>query len=181
MLTKEQLIGLRKQIIAGSLFLHHYENDLGIPAKVVCDFFDGYSEYLTELMLEDGHKDYEYYDIISEYDTDENLWNWYCCFDEDPLPRPQLLTREQLNSLRELALDGSLYTGDYEDEFGIHPNTLENFFDGYSEYLMQLMLEDGYWEDEYDNLLSTYDTEENLWQYYCSMDCPLTIHKESNN
>lgn len=81
-----------------------------------------------------------------------------------------MLTKEQLNTLRAEAILGSIYTGDYENDLCIHPNAVINFFDGYCEYLMELMLEDGHWEDEYDNLLSTYDTEENLWNWYCCFE-----------
>ena len=51
---------------------------MGVEEHACCDFFDGYMEYIGELMAEDG---------LGAYDTPENLENWYGCFcDEDPLP-----------------------------------------------------------------------------------------------
>jgi hypothetical protein len=61
---------------------------MGIDAHICCDFFDGFMSYIEELMYEDHPKlaDKEYFNHIWKYDTIDNLWNWYCCFDINPLP-----------------------------------------------------------------------------------------------
>lgn len=73
---------LRKEIVLGSLFTNDYKNTFGINPNAVQDFFDGYLEYLAELMKEDGVIDGDY----EKYDTTDNLLAWYYMFDEDPLP-----------------------------------------------------------------------------------------------
>jgi len=79
--TKEQLEKLREEIVLGSLYTADFENSFDIPAKNCQDFFDGFNDYLGELMIEDGHDDDEYWDIIEQYDTIDNLWNWYNCIE----------------------------------------------------------------------------------------------------
>lgn len=92
MLTKNELQKLREQITLNSLYIADYRNDMGIEEHQCCDFFDGFMDYITELMHEDhpNVKDKDYYDFIWKYDTIENLWNWYCCFEADPLPITEL-------------------------------------------------------------------------------------------
>ena len=75
-ITEKTLINLRKQIILNSLYLNDYKNDIGIDARAAQEFFDGYLEYLAELMDDDGISDAAYFEHLSEYDTDENLLNY---------------------------------------------------------------------------------------------------------
>ena len=44
--------------------------------------------YLDEEMKQSipGYDDNRFFDLLPAYDTQENLWNWYCCYEEDPLP-----------------------------------------------------------------------------------------------
>ena len=88
MLTKNELKKLREQITLNSLYIHDYENDMGIDAHICCDFFDGFMSYIEELMYEDHPNlaDKQYFNVIWSYDTIDNLWDWYCCFDINPLP-----------------------------------------------------------------------------------------------
>lgn len=83
-LTDAALIDLRKQIVLNSIFNKDYENTYGLDEREVLNFFDGYVDYLSELMTEDGHTDEEFFDILKEYDTDENLISWYGMFAENP-------------------------------------------------------------------------------------------------
>ncbi len=87
-MTQEQLWQLREQISLCSLFYRDYRNTFGIDYHAVCDFFDGYAEYLTGLMNADETErgDNHFFDHLKQYDTPENLWDWYGCFEEDPLP-----------------------------------------------------------------------------------------------
>lgn len=59
--TFETIKRLRKEIILNSLFVGDYENTFGFDAHKVCDFFDGYVEFLEE---------------IEEDENDENLERW---------------------------------------------------------------------------------------------------------
>ena len=82
-LTNKSLLQLRKEIVLGSIYLWDYENSFNISRVQVCDFFNGFIEYIEELMSEDG-KDNSHF---KEYDTDENLLAWYGCFDENPFTK----------------------------------------------------------------------------------------------
>lgn len=88
MLTQNELQKLREQIVLNSLYVADYRNNMGIEEHRCCDFFDGFMSYIDELMYEDhpNVNDRNYFDVIWEYDTIEHLWDWYCCFEEDPLP-----------------------------------------------------------------------------------------------
>ena len=89
MLTKVELKKLRSQITLGSLYVSDYHNSLRIDEHKVCNFFDGYLSYLDELIKEDypNAKDNDWYGLLADYDTIDNLWDWYYCFEDDPLPR----------------------------------------------------------------------------------------------
>lgn len=89
MLTKVELQKLRSQITLNSLYVSDYQNNLGIEEHTVCEFFNGYVDYLGELIEEDypNAKDGDWYGLLGEYDTTDNLWDWYWCFEDDPLPR----------------------------------------------------------------------------------------------
>ena len=83
-LTTDQLSKLRKDITLNSTFTDDYENSLGIDSQLVQNFFDGYIEYLSEMIREDiGEDKYDelddndWYNYINEYDTLENLEHYY--------------------------------------------------------------------------------------------------------
>lgn len=78
-LGKIQLKRLREDVCLGSLFIRDYENRYGIDAHTVWAFFDGFEDYIEEMMLEDGYTDADYLDKRAEYDTLENLRNWQSC------------------------------------------------------------------------------------------------------
>lgn len=81
---KNLLWDLRNEIVLNSLFVADYENSFNIPAAVVCDFFMGYISFLEELERESG-EDLDFDSFFDKYDTAENLFDWYCCFDHNPL------------------------------------------------------------------------------------------------
>lgn len=81
----EEVLELRKEIPLCSLFVNDYKNTFGIDAAVVCDFFDGYADYLGDLMKEDGIDDSDYFEHLGLYDNDVNLAQWFYSFDECPL------------------------------------------------------------------------------------------------
>ena len=88
MWTKENLWKLREEIRLGSLFFSNYRNSFGIDPIKASDFFDGFLEFVEEKMREDhpGFDDKDFWELLPDYDTPEQLLDWYCCFEEDPLP-----------------------------------------------------------------------------------------------
>ena len=77
MLSKKDLQVLRNEILLNSLFISDYENSFGLDPREVNAFFDGYLDYLEDLMLENNCSDENYFDNLEKYDTLENLWNYY--------------------------------------------------------------------------------------------------------
>jgi hypothetical protein len=77
-LTKNELWELREQVMLGSLFVSSYTNSFGYKSVDVSYFFDGYVNYLEELMVEDNADD----DEFENYDNKDNLWGWFCCYDD---------------------------------------------------------------------------------------------------
>ena len=89
-MTQEELWRLRRQIVLNSLYYSDYINSFGIDRHLVCDFFDGYLDFLEDEMRE-NIPDYDgkhFFDHLKSYDNSDNLWAWYGCFEEDPLPLP---------------------------------------------------------------------------------------------
>lgn len=70
MMTKDELWALRQEIKLGSLFYADYRNSFGIDTHPVCDFFDGYLEYLDQEMQATipGYDDAHFFDLLPEYD-----------------------------------------------------------------------------------------------------------------
>lgn len=89
-MTREALWKLRMEIYLCSLYYADYRNSFGIDRHAVCDFFDGYADYLDALMQNSipGYTDARFFVHLPKYDNAENLWDWYCCFEYDPLPLP---------------------------------------------------------------------------------------------
>ena len=77
-LTSAELWQLRNEIVLNSLYVADYTNSFGFNARDVSDFFDGYVEYIYEMMNEDNATD----DQFSEYDNEYNLYNWFLCCDD---------------------------------------------------------------------------------------------------
>ena len=84
--NEKTLWGLRCEVTPNSAFLADYRNTYGVTREACCNFFDGYKEYLEELMEYDGIPDTWYSEAIKTYDSPDNLFGWYCCFAKEPLP-----------------------------------------------------------------------------------------------
>lgn len=78
-LTSAELLHLRKEIILNSILVYDYTNSFGFNPWDICSFFDGYVSYLNELAREDGYEDIDY---LTKYDTEENLYSWFLCYDD---------------------------------------------------------------------------------------------------
>ena len=78
-LTSAELSQLRKEIVLNSVYIYDYTNSFGFNRWDIGSFFDGYVSYLEELAEEDG---YEGIDYLTKYDTEENLYSWFLCYDD---------------------------------------------------------------------------------------------------
>lgn len=77
-LNIKQLKQLRNEIVLCSHYLKHYENSF-MSKEEASTFFDGYADYLSELMAK-NIKDYnnaDYFKYVNDYDTVENLNTYY--------------------------------------------------------------------------------------------------------
>ena len=77
------------------------------------------------------------------------------------------MTKDELWQLRNEIKLGSLYTRDYENEFGIDPSYVQSTFDGFLEYVEDEMRNDipDYDDNDFWELLDNYDTPELLDEY----------------
>lgn len=82
--SKEDLWKLRCEVSVNSLYYSDYHNSFGLDTHSVCDFFDGWLDFIKEQMMEDGHKDAgdKFFDYFDQYDNAETLEQWYYCFDD---------------------------------------------------------------------------------------------------
>ena len=82
--TKEDLRALRNEVVVNSIFYSDYHNSFGLDTHSVCDFFDGWLDFIGELMVEDGYKDaaYRFFDYFVEYDNADTLVQWYSSYDD---------------------------------------------------------------------------------------------------
>lgn len=71
-----RLTKLRKEIILGSIFYNDYKNSLNIDEKIVCNFFDGYLDYLTDTYMDD-YMNMDYYDFLKKYDNIDTLLYYF--------------------------------------------------------------------------------------------------------
>lgn len=83
--TEDKLWELRMEITLNSLYVASYTNSFGIDPSKVCDFFDGYMEYLEEIASEEYGQSVTL-DQIFSFDNADNLYNWFGCFEYDTLP-----------------------------------------------------------------------------------------------
>lgn len=87
-IKKEALIQLRKEITLGGMNIHHFTNSFNIDPTQVSIFFDGYMDYLYELMEEQGFDTPEQCNKVwDNFDNDTNLIAWYNCHDEEPFTK----------------------------------------------------------------------------------------------
>ena len=78
-LTSAELSQLRKEIVLNSVYIYDYTNSFGFNRWDIGSFFDGYVSYLEELAKEDGVEGIDY---LAKYDTEENLYSWFLCYDD---------------------------------------------------------------------------------------------------
>ena len=80
-LTSAELSQLRKEVVLNSVFIYDYSNSFGFNPWDIGSFFDGYVSYIEELAEEDG---FEVVGLcfLEKYDTEENLYSWFLCYDD---------------------------------------------------------------------------------------------------
>lgn len=77
MTIKEKLLQLRKEITLNSIYTKDYDNSLDIPLDIVYYFFEGFNEYIYDLMKRDKIKPKKYEWEYDNYDNIDNLFNYY--------------------------------------------------------------------------------------------------------
>lgn len=76
------------------------------------------------------------------------------------------LHSDDLWALRQEIVLNSLLVSDYKNSFGFAPKSMQEFFDGYLEYLCDLAEEDGVDREDISEVIANYDDEGNLFDYY---------------
>ena len=97
MLTKKELKQLRNDIILSSVFVNDYNNTLFIKAKTASAFFDSYIDYLCDLASDDNFNG-DIVDIMNKYDNIDNLYNYYLCYEDDPLLKDDFIATQHINN-----------------------------------------------------------------------------------
>ena len=77
------------------------------------------------------------------------------------------LTKDQLWQLRNEIILGSLFTAHYRNSFHFAPRPVQDFFDGYVDYLQELAEESGYIES---SAWTALDTPEHLYDWFLLTD-----------
>lgn len=75
-MTSAQLWELRQEIVLNSLFIADYANHFNFDEYDISIFFDGYVEYIYELMDDDNSTNF------SDYDNEQTLLKWFNCYDD---------------------------------------------------------------------------------------------------
>lgn len=81
-------------------------------------------------------------------------------------------SKKTLWELRNSIILNSRFTDDYENPYKIDPETVQEFFDGYFDYMYCLMCEDGFTDADTFPTIWDYDNPENLANYYLSLEDP---------
>ena len=80
-LTSAELWAIRSKVVVNSVYLADYENQYGISEVSLCNFFDGYYDYMWELAIEKYGRNVAEEIVRNEFDTEDNLYVWFCCYD----------------------------------------------------------------------------------------------------
>ena len=80
-LTSAELWAIRSKVVVNSVYLADYENQYGISEVSLCNFFDGYYDYMWELAIEKYGRNVAEEIVRNEFDKEDNLYVWFCCYD----------------------------------------------------------------------------------------------------
>lgn len=80
------------------------------------------------------------------------------------------LGKTQLWRLRQDIVLNSLYTSDYQNRYGISPQDVCSFMDGYVEELCNMAEEQGVKTDNILDVIELFDNKDNLYNYAMCID-----------
>jgi hypothetical protein len=81
-LTSAELWAIRSKVVVNSVYLADYENQYGISEVSLCNFFDGYYDYMWELAIEKYGRNVAEEIVRNEFDTEDNLYSWFNCYED---------------------------------------------------------------------------------------------------
>ena len=82
-LTKEELWQLRQEIVLNSHYLADYENSFEIDEQEVCEFFEGYYDYIWERAKGAAYDEEDITpQIIDGFDNADCLEAWFNCYQD---------------------------------------------------------------------------------------------------
>lgn len=81
-LTSAELWAIRSKVVVNSVYLADYENQYGISEVSLCNFFDGYYDYMWELAELEYGKDVKETKVFEEFDTEDTLYGWFNCHED---------------------------------------------------------------------------------------------------
>ncbi len=82
---------LRQEITLNSLYLDDYENSFGIAPQAVCDFFEGYTDYLYDLVEERYGANCVFSELMEDFDNEGNLIIWASHFTNPIFTKGQVI------------------------------------------------------------------------------------------
>jgi hypothetical protein len=94
------------------------------------------------------------------------------------------LTIDELVELRKEIPVGSMYSDDYYNSFDYNHHDIQDFFDGYLDFIEELAKDDGYnnyTSADWDNILDRYDNNNSLEEYFMSQDFDWIRAEEDND
>lgn len=88
-----------------------------------------------------------------------------------------MMSKKELWKLRQEIVLNSIYTSDYENSYGIAPDELYEFFNGYFDELHYILLDEkggdfikSLNDNQYYKEIFALDNEDNLYNYYYSIE-----------
>lgn len=116
-LSVDELKQLRADVVMGSIYLDDYENRFGIDPDYVYATFEGYADYLGELMQDEipGYDDSKFYDYLDEYDTPDHMdeyFNYMVEWSDDDI---KAMTKQARDDIEDWYQDELYMADDGED------------------------------------------------------------------
>ena len=84
-LSKDDLKKLRSEITLCSVMIKDYKNSFGFDPNKMCDFFEGYAEYIELLMIDGDQDTVHFYEYLKDYDNEDTLYDYYSEMSESEL------------------------------------------------------------------------------------------------
>ena len=81
-LTSAELWDIRLKVVVNSVYINDFENQYGINEVSLCNFFEGYYDFICELAEEKIGKNIAHSLVLPHFDNEENLYRWFNCYDD---------------------------------------------------------------------------------------------------